>query len=222
MQKKLLVIDDESALRENIVEILELENYICQAAIDGEDGLKKVYEFRPDLILCDIKMPKQDGYWLLDQIKNDKSLAHIPFVFITAKVETRDIRSGMDLGADDYLTKPFTREELLNSISARFRRMKALKNALAPDVNNSSDSSSYEQEVILERLKILTKAETEILYLVSLGFSSLEIAEKRFNSSKTIENHRANIIAKLGLVGNHSLLKFSMSIPPKLLKFNAE
>jgi len=218
MEKRILVIDDERALKENIIEILELENYICQGASDGEDGLKQVYEFRPDLILCDIKMPKHDGHWLLDQIKNDVSLAHIPFVFITAKVEARDIRSGMDLGADDYLTKPFTREVLLNSILARFKRIEALMNAISQDVTNSSDTPTFEHEVLLERLKILTKAEAEVLALVSQGLSSLEISVKRFNSVKTIENHRANIITKLGLIGSHSLLKFSMSIPSKLLR----
>ena len=209
--KKILIIDDEEILRENMLDLLQLEGYVCKGAESAEQGLEKIIKWQPDLILCDIKMPGREGYWVLDQLKDDISYAKIPFIFVTAKVEAQDIRTGMKMGADDYLTKPFTRSDLLDSIEARFKRIEMLKAGFAglSDPNLSLPGIRKQQHADLEKL---TKSEKEILYMIAEGLSSSEIADKRFNSIKTIENHRANIISKLGLNGHLALVKYSMSI----------
>lgn len=212
--KRILVIDDEKMLRENMLDLLRLEGYICEGAEAAEEGLEKIREWQPDLILCDIKMPGKEGYWVLDQLKDDISYAKIPFIFVTAKVEAQDIRTGMKMGADDYLTKPFTRSDLLDSIKARLERIEMFKTG----VLNQHNSKAQEMRTLYQGdINKLTKSEKEIICLIASGLSSSEIAEKRFNSIKTIENHRANIISKLGLNGHLSLVKFSMSIDPNAI-----
>ena len=207
--KKILVIEDEPILRENIIDLLNLNGYLTNQAADAEKGLTKIREWQPDLILCDIKMPGKSGYWVLEQIKDDIQYATVPFIFLTAKVETDDIRTGMKLGADDYLTKPFKVNDLLESIEARFKRVELFKAGFS--VSDSADSASQlNRRIVIDSLESLTKSEKEILHMISQGLSSADIAEKRFNSVKTIENHRANIIAKLGLNGHLALVKFSM------------
>ena len=209
--KKILVIEDEPILRENIIDLLNLNGYLTNQAADAEKGLMKIKEWQPDLILCDIKMPGKSGYWVLEQIKDNIQYATVPFIFLTAKVETEDIRTGMKLGADDYLTKPFKVNDLLDSIEARFKRVELFKTGFSG--NASEDKINQENKKIsIDSLESLTKSEKEILHMISQGLSSANIAAKRFNSVKTIENHRANIIAKLGLNGHLALVKFSMSI----------
>lgn len=211
--KRILVIDDEKMLRENMLDLLRLEGYICEGAEAAEEGLEKIREWQPDLILCDIKMPGKEGYWVLDQLKDDISYAKIPFIFVTAKVEAQDIRTGMKMGADDYLTKPFTRSDLLDSIKARLERIEMFKAGISDELEPMK-GALISKKIYLDKINELTKSEKEILILIAEGLSSSEIAEKRFNSIKTIENHRANIISKLGLNGHLSLVKYCMSIKP--------
>ncbi|MFY8020288.1 MAG: hybrid sensor histidine kinase/response regulator [Bacteroidia bacterium] len=115
---KILVIEDEKALRNNISEMLELSDFLVEVAVNGQDGLKKVYDCEPDLILCDVMMPEMDGFEVLFNLRQSLN-NHVPFIFLTARVDRDDTRKGMNLGADDYLTKPFSRAELLNAINSR-------------------------------------------------------------------------------------------------------
>jgi len=116
---KILVIEDEIGVRDSLVDILNAEDFIVDSAADGAAGLDQIREFHPDLVICDIMMPVLDGYGVLEQVRQDPALATLPFVFLTAKAERHDFRSGMDLGADDYLTKPFTHDDLLKMIRTR-------------------------------------------------------------------------------------------------------
>lgn len=118
----ILVIEDELDIREIILDILYEEGYIVQGAENGEIGLKLVAENIPDLIICDVMMPKVNGYEVLKKTREQSQTATIPFVFLTAKSTREDLREGMNLGADDYLTKPFTRDELLQAISSRIQK----------------------------------------------------------------------------------------------------
>lgn len=120
--KTIVVIEDEQALLKNIVRILSAEGYNSIGAKNGEEGIKLVRDHRPDLILCDILMPGIDGYAVLAQLQSMPQTALIPFIFLTAKTERSDVRQGIELGADDYLTKPFDADELLGAINARFRK----------------------------------------------------------------------------------------------------
>src|SRR5688500_9225400 len=115
--KKILLIEDNEDIRTNTAEILELSNYTVIVAENGKVGVMKALETQPDLIICDIMMPELDGYGVLHAIQRNESIKNTPFIFLTAKTERTDIRKGMELGADDYVTKPFDGTELLNAVS---------------------------------------------------------------------------------------------------------
>ena len=123
---QILVVEDEAAVRENIVEFLQAEGYATLEARDGEEGVIAVMDRMPDLILCDIRMPRLDGFGMLAQISQYPAAANIPFVFLTARTERADQRLGMSMGADDYITKPFTRHDLLTSVRRRLDKHKSL------------------------------------------------------------------------------------------------
>jgi len=122
MLTHILVIEDEQYIRENLAELLELNGYKVETAEDGMQGLAHALLHQPDLILCDIQMPQLDGYEVLKAIRSSRSLCSTPFLFLTAKTDMPDMRQGMAFGADDYLTKPFTSENLLLAIESRLQR----------------------------------------------------------------------------------------------------
>ncbi len=125
--KKILVIEDNMEVRENLEEILELYGYDVIVAEDGKIGVKKALDNPPDLILCDVMMPQLDGFGVLNILTKKPETADIPFVFLTAKSEKSDFRRGMNLGADDYITKPFYKDELLAVIETRLKKKEQLK-----------------------------------------------------------------------------------------------
>jgi len=114
--KKILLIEDNDEVRENTAEILEISNYKVFTAANGKIGIELALKELPDLIICDIMMPVMDGYEVLKLLHKHKETENIPFIFLTAKSEKTDIRKGMKMGADDYLTKPFEGKELLNAV----------------------------------------------------------------------------------------------------------
>lgn len=113
---KILVIEDEETVRENILELLDAEGFEAIAAENGRIGLNLAQQHRPDLILCDIRMPELDGYGVLSALRSEPETAGIPFLFLTAKAAKTDVNLGMELGASNYITKPFTLVELLTAI----------------------------------------------------------------------------------------------------------
>ncbi|MCL7752434.1 response regulator [Polaribacter sp. Z022] len=125
--KKILLIEDDEVLRENTTELLELSNYQVYNAENGKVGIKVAKEIIPDIIVCDIMMPELDGYGVLEALTNNDITKHIPFIFLSAKTERKDVRKGMDLGADDYITKPFTEDELISAIESRIAKASILK-----------------------------------------------------------------------------------------------
>ncbi|VXD23195.1 hybrid sensor histidine kinase/response regulator [Planktothrix paucivesiculata] len=122
MMKKILVIEDDLNVRSIILDILEAEEFLAISAEDGKIGVKLAKEILPDLIICDVMMPQLDGYQVLEEIRNYQATATIPFIFLTAKSTPDDLRQGMNLGADDYLTKPFSRQHLLAAIRSRIQK----------------------------------------------------------------------------------------------------
>lgn len=127
---KILVIEDEKSVRENILELLESEDFDTLSAANGKVGLQLAGLEIPDLILCDMMMPELDGYGVLTSLRTEAATATIPFIFLTAKSSRSDFRQGMDMGADDYLTKPFTRTELLSAIESRLEKQATLRKYL--------------------------------------------------------------------------------------------
>lgn len=119
---RILLIEDNTEVRENIVEILELSQYEVLAAENGKVGVKLAQSGNPDLIICDIMMPEMDGYGVLHALSKNDTTAAIPFIFLTAKADRADLRKGMEMGADDYITKPFDDIELLNAVETRLKK----------------------------------------------------------------------------------------------------
>jgi two-component system response regulator AtoC len=119
----ILVIDDDATLRSNVVELLSEEGFDVAVAKDGADGLALAQGRTPDLVVCDILMPGMDGYQVLEAVRRHPATRSVPFIFLSSKAERQDLRRGMDLGADDYVSKPFELTELLTAVLARLRRV---------------------------------------------------------------------------------------------------
>ena len=152
---KILLVEDNFEIRENTSEILELANYKVTTAANGKEGFERAIENAPDIIICDIMMPVLDGYGLLHLINKNEQLKNIPFIFLTAKTERSDQRKGMEMGADDYITKPFTDVELMNAIESRLDKLKSRN-----EQNNKVPLDNLLNEVkgseLLENLTSLT------------------------------------------------------------------
>ncbi len=127
--KTVLLIEDNSEIRENMGEILELAGYHVLLAPNGKEGVNFAITEKPDVIVCDIMMPELDGYGVIHLLQKNPDTQQIPFIFLTAKAERSEMRKGMELGADDYITKPFTGTELLQAIEGRLRKSEALQAA---------------------------------------------------------------------------------------------
>lgn len=140
---KILFVEDNDEIRENSSEILELSGYTVITAENGKRGFEKALQEMPDIIICDIMMPILDGYGLLALINKNDKLKHTPFIFLTAKSSREDFRKGMEMGADDYITKPFTEIELMNAIEIRLAKLEAMKN---------KEEKSFPKESTMEEL----------------------------------------------------------------------
>src|SRR5947207_8247913 len=139
MSSKILVIEDNADMCQNIASILKLGRYDVLTSNSGKSGIELAQQSPPDLILCDIMMPELDGYGVLHILSKDPSTANIPFIFLTAKTDMRDFRTGMNLGADDYITKPFDGLELLNVIELRLKKNDLIKTTFRNTVDDIDD-----------------------------------------------------------------------------------
>ena len=137
--KSVLVIEDNKDIRENTTEILDLAGYKTFGAENGKLGVEIALKEKPDLIVCDIMMPVLDGYGVLHLLRKNEATASTPFIFLTAKIERTDFRKGMEMGADDYITKPFDEIELLNAIEIRLKKAAALQKNHPASENGISD-----------------------------------------------------------------------------------
>ncbi|RYZ56163.1 MAG: response regulator [Sphingobacteriales bacterium] len=133
--KTVLLIEDNDEIRENTAEILELSNYRVLTAADGKIGVEQAIKFHPDLIVCDIMMPVLDGYGVIHMLQKNETTRDIPFIFLSAKAERNEVRKGMELGADDYITKPFNGTELLTAVESRLRKAELTKTSLPPNLD---------------------------------------------------------------------------------------
>jgi len=121
-QVRLLIIEDEQGIRENIQELLEAKGYVVRTAANGKQGVLEAIDFRPTLIVCDIMMPKMDGFKVLEYVRKTAIIQNTPFIFLTAKIDKNELRHGLELGADDYITKPFTAKDLVKAKKKRLKR----------------------------------------------------------------------------------------------------
>jgi len=196
------IIEDDATNRYYIERILRYEGFDVRSSPDGQSGLALLRENRPDLILCDIMMPDMDGHMVLDAVKSDPLLADIPFIFVSAKGENPDIRKGMLEGADDYLPKPFSAEELLATVTARIQRYEKIL--------RQRGKAICKEEASVLRKKNITRREREVLLKVGQGASSKLIADQLGVSLKTIEMHRSNLMKKLGSTNAAGLTRWAV------------
>lgn len=192
--KKILVIEDEAETRNNLVLMLEMEGFKPIAAPNGQTGVEVAKKELPDVILCDVSMPKLDGYGVLEALRADEKTVSIPFIFLTAKGDKKDLRTGMNLGADDYLTKPASAEDVLSAINARLDRHKEKEQAAMAKVEVKPN---FESAKPLEALG-LTPREAEVLLWVAQGKSNGDIAIILGCAENTVKVHTARIFEKLG------------------------
>jgi DNA-binding NarL/FixJ family response regulator len=186
--KTILIIEDQPDMRENITTILNMEGYEVLDAADGRRGLALAGEEKPDLILCDVMMPEMDGHQVLNALREDRSIAGTPFIFLTARGEKQDFRAGMVLGADDYLTKPVSADDLLAAIESRLERETKRGRGFNPDFSSAAP---------LEGLGISPR-EAEVLLWVAQGKSNPEIALILGAAENTIKVHLSHLFEKLG------------------------
>src|SRR5215207_10282851 len=137
--KSILVIEDNKDIRENTAEILDLAGYKTFTAENGKKGVDIAIREKPDVIVCDIMMPELDGYGVLHLVRKNVETQNIPFIFLTAKSERGDFRKGMEMGADDYVTKPFEDIELLNAIEVRLKKAEVLNHQYASSPQGLND-----------------------------------------------------------------------------------
>ena len=189
--KKILVIEDEPEMRRNLLTILRLEKFQPLGAENGRVGVELARKEKPDVILCDVMMPELDGYGVIAELRDDAATVAIPFIFLTAKGEKPDIRAGMNLGADDYLTKPVAKADLLEAIRSRLERA---SQQATPAFKPNFDSSKP-----LEAALDLTPRVAEVLLWLAQGKTNSEIAMILGNSESTVKKHVLEIFEKLNV-----------------------
>lgn len=224
MDNTILVIEDNPEMLDNIVSILELAHYRVITATNGKDGVSVASNTCPNLILCDVMMPELDGYGVLHLLSKDKATAGIPFIFLTAKTDKSDLRKGMNLGADDYITKPFDGLELLNVIDMRLKRINRGDRGFPCDDDGRND---YFKETILlgdfhslaERVTSRKFRKREIIYL-----EGQRPAEVFIIQSGRIKRYKSNVDGKeliLGFNTAGSMIGYLALIGPAESKENA-
>jgi len=194
--KTILIIEDEPQMRKNMAKLLKLEGFRVLEAACGDAGVQAAREHTPDLILCDITMPDMDGFTVLSTIRGTPGRSAMPFVFVTARGDSKDVRNGMNLGADDYLPKPFSAADLLAAIHARLQRVRSVRDSLHPSFASSEP---------LERLG-LTPAEATVLLWLAQGKSNGDIAAIVDATVPTVKKHVQHIFDKLGLENRSSAM----------------
>lgn len=214
--KKILIIEDNQEVRENLQEILELSGYSVFIAEDGKEGVEKAISGQPNLILCDVMMPKLDGFGVLNILSKRTETSSIPFIFLTAKAEKNDFRRGMNLGADDYITKPFFKDELLEVLETRLSKTERLQqkfdkteSGLKAFIDEAKGLESLKNLTFEKKLKFLKKREQlfeegeypRFLYFINEG------KVKIFKTNEDGKEYIIDILSSGSFIGYTDLLK---------------
>lgn len=187
-------------MRRNVALLLEMEGFNVATAENGRTGVAVAKKERPDLVLCDVTMPEMDGYAVVQALRAEKEFATTPFIFLSAKSDKTDLRVGMNFGADDYLTKPVIREDLLAAVHARLERAAALEQKVHDAASEASFNPDFSSPAPLRALG-LTEREAEVLLWVSQGKSNADVATILGMSDKTVKQHMGVVFQKLGVEG---------------------
>jgi DNA-binding NarL/FixJ family response regulator len=199
-RKKILLIEDQAPMRRNLALMLELEGYEVLTAENGRRGVEQALAHQPDLVLCDVMMPELDGYGVVQTLRENPATATLPFVFLTARGERSDVRLGMNFGADDYLTKPVIRDDLLAAVEVRLARAELARQRQGA----SGFHPDYSSPEPLQRVLQLTPREAETLLWVAQGKSNADIGTILGMSEKTVKQHLGSVFQKLGVEGRNA------------------
>ncbi len=211
--KKILIIDDNTDIRENTAEILELANYKVFTAENGKIGVAIALKEKPDLIICDIMMPVLDGFGVLHALQKNGETMNTPFIFLTAKSEKLELRKGMDAGADDYITKPFTGTDLLSAVEGRLKRTELLKQQFSHESENEIKNMSKTElmKALIENRNTNRYKKKQIIYFEDNRPESLFYIQKgKVKTSKTNEEGKELVVelsAKGDFLGYAALLE---------------
>lgn len=218
--KTILVVEDNFDIRENTCEMLELAGYKTLQATNGEEGVLIAQLELPDLIICDITMPKLDGYDVLSILSSDPTTKNIPFVFLTAKAETTDFRKGLSTGADDYIVKPFSEEVLLHTVQLRLLKIENLKEKFNALKEKSNSISSVKIARNLKDLLQIDQHEVKVFkkkeYVYLKGYRAYFFFYVKKGAVKTYLLHESgkelitNIYQEEKCFGHHALIKDNM------------
>lgn len=193
---KILLIEDDYSLAENLLALLEEEGYKVEYAADGDEGLKIAYNFLPDLIICDILMPKKDGYLVKEILNKDERTFDIPFLYLTAKTRINDLRKGMNLGAEDYIFKPYKSKNILELIKFRIEKKKRSQEKIL---------AKFTKDQINDSITVNTGKEIKI---IKYGKVKAILAESQY-SNILLENNHKILLRK-------SLNEWEQLLPEKL------
>lgn len=204
---RVLVVEDDPISLANTRLLLDVEGFEVITASNGVEGLERVGSQRPDIVVCDVMMPGMDGMEMLARVRASPAIARTPFIFLTALSGTSSRVRGMNLGADDYLEKPFNPSDLVGAIGARLRRAELLAAGRVPDDERRAGGPSRADVEAL-----LTRRELEVFDLVGQAIPTNEIADRLAISPRTVESHRAAIIGKLQLHSAAELVRVAATL----------
>ncbi|MBV4360276.1 response regulator [Pinibacter aurantiacus] len=217
--RNILIIDDQTEIRENITEILTLAGYNALNAENGKRGIEVALANKPDLIVCDIMMPELDGYGVLHMLRKNPTTENTPFIFLTAKTERNDFRKGMEMGADDFITKPFDDIELLKAIEVRLKKLDVLNkgyeatgqgiNSLLRDLKGTGfmnmQMDQYEHVTFHKRQQMYTEGKRpKSLFYIKKG------RIKTFKTNEDGKEYITNLYSDGDFIGYHALLENSV------------
>jgi len=204
--KTIVVIEDEQALLKNIVRILNAEGYEGLGAENGKVGVDLIRKRIPDLIVCDIMMPEMDGYEVLAELQKEPRTALIPFIFLTAKSERSDLRQGIELGADDYLTKPFDTDELIGAIEARFKKQEIMVQRMVT-LNDELDRLRQVLEAKDELFENLSQELRRPMSNINLALKMLQSEDTQETRERYITILQEEFVRELNLLNQVSEMK---------------
>ncbi len=223
--KYLILIEDNNEIRENTAEILELAGYKVKTAVNGKLGVELALQEKPDLIICDIMMPVLDGYGVLHLLNKNPALTGIPFIFLTAKSERSDLRKGMEMGADDYITKPFNDIELLNAVESRLKRTALLTKDYPEDVSGMQQmlqefSGKNSLEALASGRNINTYKKKQAIYTEGNHPNRLYFIQK--GKVKTVKTNEAGKELTVGLFNEGDFLGYTALLEGTVYKESAQ
>jgi two-component system, OmpR family, alkaline phosphatase synthesis response regulator PhoP len=217
---QILLIEDEPLIRDSLEDVLNLEGYSLTTAQNGLAGIEAVKAALPDLIICDINMPEMDGYSVLESLRADPATRDVPFVFLTARSGRADQRQGMDMGADDFLTKPFTVDELLSTVRTRLNRQAVVKQQFQTEQSRNQTLEQKvrtQEDLVAMKAKLLDKVIEEFrtpLSNVNMALSMLERAKGDEERQRYIAILRHEYSRQVGLINEASNLQEMTNAKP--------